>query len=127
MHFLKMYKVKSNQTRYQFKMKTLDPIIINTVSCSIIAWLLPDSNFFPLFPSGWRCCGFHLNEEVFSVTEESADGQHLIARLEYSTKQTQIYCLTDTQHVTVIAIIEYMILNHNYLWSTVDSLFYAST
>lgn len=88
MHFLKMYKVKSNQTRYQFKMKTLDPIIINTVSCSIIAWLLPDSNFFPLFPSWWRCCGFHLNEEVFSVTEESTDGQHLIAGLEYSTKPT---------------------------------------
>lgn len=96
-----------------------------SMSCTLA--ILPDSNFFPLFPSWWRCCGFHLNEEVLSVTEESADGQHLIAGLEYSTKPTQIYCLTDTQHVTVIAIIEYMILNHIYLWSTVDSLFYAST
>lgn len=93
MHFLKMYKIKPNQTSYKIKLKTLDLIIINTVSCSIIAGLLPDSNFFSLFPSGWRCCCFHLNEEVFSVTEESTDGQHLIAGLEYSTKAIQIYCL----------------------------------
>lgn len=99
MHFLKMYKIKPNQTSYKIKLKTLNLIIINTVSCSIIAGLLPDSNFFSLFPSGWRCCCFHLNEEVFSVTEESTDGQHLIAGLEYSTKAIQIYCLSDIQHV----------------------------